>query len=198
MQSKICGKRRNMETEMREYSDAPFVKRGIAYVIDAIIAVMPAIVMYVIFAGEIRTLAPVYYPAPVIGAVSMVDLPVEVNKSVSIVKDDEGIITTSNHTMTADAMRALSVLVIVFYVGYSAFCTALYDGRTVGKKIMHLRVVTDRETKPLKAYLLREILGKIIINSTVIIPVISVVMAIIMPKKKTIHDFIGGTRVIEE
>ena len=181
----------------KEYINAPVIKRGVAFVIDALMAFLPALVMYLVFTGTYQGLAPLYYPAPVIGAVSMIDLPPAVNEEISIVESDEGgVISTTNYSMTATLCRALSVVVIVFYVGYSAFCTILYDGKTIGKKLMGLKVVTDGETKLTKALVLREVLGKIVLNTTVIVPVISLVMAVVAPKKKTIHDYIGKTRVV--
>lgn len=183
----------------KEYVNAPFLKRGVAFVIDALMAFIPALVMYFIFAKSNIGLTPVYYPAPIIGGISMIDLPKEVNESVSIVESDEGgVISTTNYSMTATLCRTLSVVVIIFYVGYSAFCTILYDGKTIGKKLMRLKVVTDGEENLTKALALREIVGKIVINSTVIVPVISLVMALAAPKRKTIHDYIGKTRVVED
>ncbi|MFQ9932880.1 MAG: RDD family protein [Lachnospiraceae bacterium] len=183
----------------KEYVNAPFVKRGLAFVIDAVVAFLPALVVYFIFTGTYSGLTPLYYPAPVIGAVSMIDLPVAVNEKVSTVTSDEGgIISETNYSIPATGSRMLSVFVIIFYVGYSTFCTALYDGRTVGKKLMRLRVIPEDGEKPLKAYLLRELLGKVIINSTIIVPVISLFMALFAPKRKTVHDYIGRTRVVAE
>ena len=183
----------------KEYVSASFIKRGFAFVIDAVVAFLPALVMYLIFTGTYSGYTPLYYPAPVIGAVSMVDLPVVVNEKVSMVKSDEGgIVSETNYSMPATGSRMLSVLVIIMYVGYGTFCTLMYDGKTVGKKLMKLRVIPEDDEAPLKSYLLREVLGKVIINSTVIIPVVSLFMAMFAPNKKTVHDYIGKTRVISE
>lgn len=181
----------------KEYVNAPIIKRGVAFVIDALMAFLPALVMYIVFTGSYHGLAPLYYPAPVIGGISMIDLPPAVNEEISLVEsDDGGVISTTNYSMTATLCRALSVVVIIFYVGYSAFCTILYDGKTIGKKLMGLKVVTDGDVKLTKALVFREVVGKILLNSTVVVPVISLVMAVVAPKKKTIHDYIGKTRVV--
>lgn len=183
----------------KEHKNASFIKRGIAFVIDALMAFLPALIVYILFTGTYSGYTPLFYPTPLIGAVSMVDLPVVVNEKVSHVTSDEGgTISNTNYSMPATASRMLSVAVIIIYVGYSAFCTAMYDGRTIGKKFMRLRVIPEDDEKPLKAYLLRELLGKVVINSTIIVPVISIVMAAVAPKRKTIHDYIGKTRVISE
>lgn len=183
----------------KEYVDAPFVKRGIAFVIDAAMAFLPALVVYILFTGGFRGYTPLYYPAPLIGAVSMVDLPVAVNEKVSTVTTDEGgTISRTNYSMVATGSRLLSVVVIIMYVGYGTFCTIVYDGKTIGKKLMKLRVVPEDDGKMTKAFLLRELLGKVVVNSTVIVPVVSVFLALFGKNKKTVHDYIGKTRVVME
>ncbi len=183
----------------KEYVNAPFFRRGIAFVIDAAMAFLPALVVYILFTGGYKGLAPVYYPAPIIGAVSMVDLPVEVNEKVSHVTTDEGgTISTTNYSMTATGARLLSVVVIVMYVGYGTFCTIVYDGKTIGKKFMKIKVVSENEEKMTKSFLLRELLGKVVVNSTVVVPAVSVFMAAFGKDKKTVHDYIGKTRVVME
>ncbi len=178
---------------------APAYKRGIAFLVDAIIAFLPALVMYIIFTGTYTGYTPAFYPAPVIGAVSMIDLPVEVNDSVNTIKTDLGGVSTGhNVSLYATGMRALSVLMIVFYVGYAAFCTVMYDGRTIGKKFMGIRVIPEDGESFNKAILLRELLGKVVINSTVIVPVISIIIMLITKDGKAIHDYIGKTRVVED
>lgn len=181
----------------KEYVNASFLKRGIAFVIDAIMAFLPALVVYFIFTGSYSGYTPLFYPAPVIGAVSMIDLPVLVDRSVSTIESDEGgVISRTNYSMPATGARMLSVFVIIIYVGYGTFCTAMYDGRTIGKKLMRLRVVPEDEAKPTRAYLLRELVGKVLVNSTIIVPVVSLFMVLFTPNKKSVHDYIGKTRVI--
>lgn len=181
----------------KEYVNAPFVKRGIAFVIDAAMAFLPALVVYIIFTGGFKGYTPLYYPAPLIGAVSMVDLPVEVNEKVSHVTTDEGgTISTTNYSMVATGSRLLSVVVIVVYIGYGTFCTIVYDGKTIGKKLMKLKVVPDSNEKMTKSFLLRELLGKVVVNSTVIVPVVSVFLVLFGKDKRAVHDYIGKTRVI--
>lgn len=183
----------------KEYINASLVKRGVAYIIDIIVAFAPALVVYIIFTGTYSGLTPLYYPAPVVGAVSMADLPVAVDERVSTVTtDDGGIVTTHNYSTSATAARMLSVAVIIMYVGYSAFCTVMYDGKTVGKKFMHIKTVSTGDYGFTKAMLFREIIGKIIINSTVIVPVLSIFTILFTKERKAIHDFIGKTRVVED
>lgn len=194
---RISGRwRGNMD---KEYINAPFVKRGIAFVIDAAMAFLPALVVYIIFTGAFLGYTPLYYPAPLIGAVSMVDLPVKVNDKVSNVTTDEGgTVSRTNYSMVATGSRMLSVVVIIMYVGYGTFCTIVYDGKTIGKKLMKLKVIPENDDKMSKAFLLRELLGKVVVNSTVIVPVISVFLVLFGKEKKAVHDYIGKTKVVIE
>lgn len=189
----------NVEEVNKEYDKAPFIKRGFAFIIDAVMAFLPALVVYFIFTGTFTGYTPLYYPAPVIGAVSMIELPAVVNEKVSTVETDKGgVVTNNNYSMVATGSRMLSVFVIIFYIGYGTFCTLVYDGKTIGKKLMKLRVVSDGNENVTKAYIMREVLGKVIINSTVVVPVISIIMVLFMPRGKAVHDIIGKTRVISE
>lgn len=183
----------------KEYVNAPFVKRGIAFVIDAAMAFLPALVVYILFTGGFKGYTPLYYPAPLIGAVSMVDLPVVVNEKVSNVTTDEGgTISRTNYSMAATGSRMLSVAVIIMYVGYGTFCTVVYDGKTIGKKLMKLKVIPEDDGKMTKAFLLRELLGKVVVNSTVVVPAVSLIMVLFSGNKKAVHDYIGKTRVVME
>lgn len=183
----------------KEYVNAPFVKRGIAFIIDAAMAFLPALVVYILFTGGFKGYTPLYYPAPLIGAVSMVDLPVEVNEKVSNVTTEQGgTISTTNYSMVATGSRMLSVVVIIMYVGYGTFCTLVYDGKTIGKKLMKLKVIPENDGEMTKAFLLRELLGKVVVNSTVIVPVVSVFIVLLGKNKKAVHDYIGKTRVVAE
>lgn len=192
---------------------SPILKRMGAFVIDAIVAIIPALTMYLIFAGSFKTWAPVYYESPIIGAVSMYDLPLEVHEAVNTIEHPDGTSHEEyNVSFGATVCRIMSVFCIVFYVLYSTFCAYIFDGQTVGKKIMKLRMIVpmdedapeDEEQK--KEYekkintriFRREVLGKVVLNSVPIFPIISVFTMIFTKDRLTIHDMIGKTRVVEE
>lgn len=181
----------------KEYYNAPFVKRGVAFLIDGFVAFLPALVMYIIITGGFTGYTPAFYPAPIFGAVSMVDLPIATNDKLNIMETDQGG-TTEYHNVSlyATGARALSVFVILFYVGYQAFALVVYEGKTVGKKLMGIKVIKEDGNKIDKGYLIREVGGKVLLNSTIIVPVISVITILVTPKRKAIHDMISGTRVV--
>ena len=64
---------------------------------------------------------------------------------------------------------------------------------------MHLKVVPEDENRKFGiTILLREGVGKILLNSIPIIPVISIFTILFTPSHKAIHDYIGKTRVLEQ
>lgn len=192
---------------------APVVKRTLAFLIDAVVAIIPALTMYLVFAGGFKTWAPVYYESPIIGAVSMYDLPGEVNEAVNTITHQDGTTHTEyNVSFGATICRLMSVFSIAFYVFYSTFCAYIFDGQTVGKKFMKLRMIVPmneetpedevqkkaREKKINIRIFLREVIGKVLINSIPIFPIISLFTMIFTKNRLTIHDMIGKTRVVEE
>ena len=112
----------------------------------------------------------------------------------------------------ASVCRFLSVFVIVFYVFYSTFCAYIFDGKTVGKKIMGLRMILrdpgeePEEEEKKKEWqkkndmniFKREVLGKVLLNSIPISPVISFFTMLFTKDRLTLHDMIGKTIVVRE
>ena len=75
-------------------------------------------------------------------------------------------------------------------------CVYLFDGMTAGKYLMGIQVAGRSGRCSAKNILLRELLGKVVLNSTIIIPLISFIMMLVTPRHYTIHDLIGQTRVV--
>ena len=191
---------------------APDLKRIAAFLIDAVVAFIPALTMYILFTGSYSGWTPIWYESPVIAAVSMTDLPPQVNESLNTFENGDGnTYTDYNVSFSATVCRILSVISIVFYVFYSTFCAYIFDGKTVGKKLMGLRmIVRDSGQEPEdeaekeawnkknnKHIFIREVLGKVLLNSIPIFPIISFFTMIITKNGITLHDLIGKTWVIE-
>jgi len=192
---------------------APILKRVAAFLIDAVAAFIPALAMYLVFTGSYAGWTPIWYESPVIAAVTMFDLPLQVNESLNTFDNGDGSTHTEyNVSFSATVCRVVSVLAIVFYVFYSAFCAYIFDGQTVGKKLMGLRILIRGSTdipedeeerqkwkkKNDKCLFVREILGKILLNSIPIFPIISFFTMIFTKDRLTMHDMIGKTCVVEE
>lgn len=200
-----------MELE-REYFSANIVKRGMAFLIDAIVSFLPAFIMFFVFTGAIFHESAVLYPFPLIGTATLaISLTSEVNEAVNtengiyLLRDDdqyENVVSTNssryNVALYATASRMLAVISVVFYCIYSAACVLMYNGKTVGKKLMNINVVNlDKNRSNKKSFVLREVIGKIVLNSIPVVPVISIVTIIFTKKHLAIHDIIGKTQVVE-
>lgn len=184
-------------------------RRIIAFLMDTIVAFVPALVFLLIFSTSIAKAAPALYACPIIGSLSLTNIPEDVNNYMNNMVDasddttaddlkDENTRGVRNVSFMATACRILSVFVILFYIGYSACCTYLFDGVTVGKHFMHLKVTTEKDEDNLtKAIIFREVIGKILINSIPIVPIISVFTILFTPSHKAVHDYIGKTKLIE-
>ena len=182
---------------------APVLKRIAAFLIDAVVAFIPVLVMYLAFTGSYVGWTPIWYESPAIAAVSMIDLPEEVNEKLNTFdNEDGGTYQEYNVSFGASVCRFLSVFVIVFYVFYSTFCAYIFDGKTVGKKIMGLRMILrdpgeEPEEEDMNIFK-REVLGKVLLNSIPIFPVISFFTMLFTKDRLTLHDMIGKTIVVRE
>jgi len=200
-----------MQTDRLNFS-ANILKRFVAFIMDGIIAFLPAFIMIFIFTGNVTHKAPLFYPCPLIGGTTLaITLPVEVNDALntengiylfngnSSDQSTQGVQRNYyNVSFWATSLRIISVLCVVFYIGYAAFCTVLYDGKTVGKKLMGIRVIhLDKQQKLTKALIIREVIGKIVVNSIPIVPVISIFTILFTPKHQAIHDIIAKTQAVE-
>ena len=192
---------------------APVLKRIGAFLIDAIVAFIPALTMYVIFTGGYSGWTPIWYESPGIAAVTMYDLPGEVHEALNTFENNDGSTYEEyNVSFGASVCRVMSVLVIAFYVFYSTFCAYIFDGKTVGKKLMGLRMVRkDPGTEPKQeeekkkwqkknawGIFRREVLGKVLLNSIPVFPVVSFFLMLFTKNRMTLHDMMGQTCVIED
>ena len=177
---------------------ASLIKRGIAFLIDCLIAVIPVVLISFIILQEIPKEAIITSPAPILGLADIYDVPFAVSDALNIIDNGDGTSyeVPRNVSFTATAIRMATWFSLVFYVLYTTFCTYLFD-KTVGKRLMNLEVVHCGNKKTIVWCLLRETLGKIILNTTLIVPIISVVMALCTKKHRTVHDIISNTMVVE-
>lgn len=93
----------------------------------------------------------------------------------------------------------LGQLSVLFFVLYQPVSLALWKGQSIGKRLLNLRVVSkDGRQLNTGAFLSREILGRTVVNTLTLglSSAISFLWALFSPERRTIHDEIGGTRVI--
>lgn len=94
----------------------------------------------------------------------------------------------------AEFISIIVCLVIVFF--YSLLCEIFNNGQTVGKHVMHLRVVKVDGSEPtIGSYLLRWILSPIDISFG---GGIGLIVILVSKNRQRIGDIAGGTMVIKE
>ncbi len=188
-----------------------YIKRRLgAFIVDVVAASLPLIVClllintmlplkydtdYILEYNGYAYFAPLLYESPALGVVSMLDVPL---KTITImdttVNTSGGRTVASNYSMGATAMGLFAFLTPVYFLAYGAICTCLYDGSSVGRRIFKLRVIADNGGK--KPLIIREVVGKILLNSIPIIPLISVFTILFRKDGKAVHDIISKTSVI--
>lgn len=187
---------------------AGFFRRILAFGLDMVVAFLPAFVIMLIFSPRISLSTPLYYPAPIFGTLTLLELPKDVNSYMNNLVYSSDDITQEelktndspqghNVSFSATFARIISVFVILFYIAYSTFATVMYNGMTIGKYFLRLKVIDQNGAASEKPLLIREIIGKVILNSTVILPVISLFTILFTREHKAIHDMISKTRVVE-
>jgi len=92
----------------------------------------------------------------------------------------------------------LANLGLAFYLLYSLVCSLLLKGQTIGKKLMRIKIRksnADPATRGSVFY--REFLGKILLNSIPIIPIISIFTILFTREHKALHDMLADTIIAE-
>jgi uncharacterized RDD family membrane protein YckC len=91
----------------------------------------------------------------------------------------------------------LIFLAFLSQFGYFAFFETIWNGRTPGKKWIHLRVITD-SGRPVGAQeaILRNLMR--IVDSLPSIYAVAIITSLISPQNKRVGDYLAGTVVIQE
>lgn len=162
--------------DQHELDYAPLPNRMIALAIDTVIACMPTQLLT-------RAIFAFFMPfTPVPGIMSLMLDPIQ-NSSSEAVR----------------SKMVYGVFALAFFVLYQVVCLLLLKGQTVGKLITKIKVVRlDGSPLRLTDILARETLGKLILNgiSFGIASLVSFVWCLVSKEHKTVHDVIGGTRVV--
>lgn len=161
--------------EKYELHFAPLPNRIIAFIIDALIASLPiALLTRAFFAFFIMPFMPVVI-------LSMAT------------------VTAYTSSPNLQSERIYGTLALAFYVLYPIISLLLLKGQTVGKLVMKIKVVRqDGSPLRLTDILARETLGKLFVNgiSFGIASLVSFIWSLVSNQHKTVHDVIGGTRVV--
>lgn len=191
-----------------------------AFAIDVLIAVLPAsIVAFMVGLAALPFLLIIAAPSPLAGAslylgfhafTVMDSVGVAVQQGMSQTIDSTGVIMgevgRQNYQemfQTANRLsplpRYLSIMALLFYLLYVPVCTLFLRGQTLGKRLMRIQVRQNgNQTVRRSALFFREFLGKLLLNSIPIVPLISLFTLLLTKEHKTLHDMLADTTVTEE
>jgi len=163
-------------------------RRLSAYLIDAIIAALPLFVLEILLNNIIASIgALMAYPAP--GIALYVSIAAAAYTDFS---------TTSGNAVYYNRDFIASVVCIIFYMLYSLIFTLIFKGQTIGKKLMSIRVCSsDTSNATFGRIFTREFVGKVLLNSIPLLPIISLFTLILTKEHKTLHDMLADTIVVE-
>lgn len=178
---------------------APFWKRCLAFIIDSLIAFLPSLAIMLIFSFNQVYTVPLTYSSPLAGVYLIKDMPLEMDDYLNTFENEDGsTYTTRNVSLSASFFRSITFLSVAFFALYATFCTVIFEGMTVGKRLLRIKVVCiDQTLKLSKSLIIREFAGKVLLNTIPIIPLISVFTVIFTSNHLAIHDMIAKTKVIE-
>ena len=186
-------------------------KRVYAYLIDALIAVIPVFVLGIIL---LKTIVLSYilfiaYPSPLVGTFTVASYATfetltssEISEKTFTIDEtisndvQENTIVSSANEKPSFVVSAFFIAGTGFYLLYSLICTLLLKGQTIGKKIMKIKVKrSDTAAAGNGNIFLRECIGKVLINSVLIIPLVSFFTILLTHEHKALHDMLSGTIV---
>lgn len=184
-------------------------RRLCAYALDAVIAVIPALILSLV----IGTIALPYllfitYPSPAAGASAYLGYSAYESYSTYEVTSNSEIEGNGGRAFSQEIWKdgrkpGLSISIsavfgLLFYLFYSLGCTLLLRGQTIGKKFLHIKVKhSNTEPATRGAILCREFIGKLILNSIPIVPLISFFTILFTKEHRALHDMLAGTIVID-
>lgn len=106
---------------------------------------------------------------------------------------------TTESELQALAMQQQIAVIIMFstlVILYFAGLPSLWNGKTLGKSLLNLRVVnTDGDTPDFAALLLRNVIGYFASVATLLG---GFIIAFFDEERRTLHDRLAGTRVIKD
>ncbi|MDF2909145.1 MAG: hypothetical protein K0Q56_25 [Sporolactobacillus laevolacticus] len=177
-------------------------KRLCAFLIDSLIAVLPASIASLFIGG---LAAPILllilsYSSPALGVLIYAGTGAYyTEQTTTVVYDDHTVKhTTYDSNKPSTLIVTTSYAVIFFYLFYALICTWLMNGQTLGKKLLRIHVRAATAVPATRTTLfIREFLGKVLINSIPFVPLVSLFTVLFTKENKSLHDLLAGTIVTE-
>ncbi|MCO7127992.1 RDD family protein [Sporolactobacillus shoreicorticis] len=174
-------------------------KRLCAFLIDSVIAVLPALLFFLLskIAAPVLFVLIFFYASPAAGLSMYVGANAFYQETSTTVSDGQNVVTEDRTIGKPSVpMTVFGYLSIAFYLFYALICSWLLHGQTLGKKLMHIRVrAATAEPASKRTIFYREFLGKVLINSIPIVPLASLFTLLFMKEHKTLHDMLADTIV---
>lgn len=199
-----------IETGQQDQHLANPGRRLSAYFIDALIAVLPAFVVTSILGSTILScFLLIMYPSPLAGAsiytsyasyqeFSVIESRSYSPNSVSTVPEASREIVQANVNKPSPLSVAAALFALAFFLLYSLAATLVFRGQTIGKKLMYIKVRRSNTGPVTKGGIFsRELLGKILINSIPLVPLISIFTILLTKEHKALHDMLADTIVVD-
>lgn len=178
-------------------------KRLCAFLIDSIIASIPSFIVTLIIGTAVVPFIfmILFYSTPALSlSVYTASASFSQDESYATITDAKGQVvkTQIEHSgnKPASSLIYIGIAGIIFYLFYALLSTWLLKGQTLGKKLMCIKVrssMTDPVSKGTIFY--REFLGKVLINSIPLVPLISIFTVLFTKEHKALHDMLADTIV---
>lgn len=189
-------------SEKSGYTPASLGKRIMAFIIDYVLSLVPLILLCAMEATRtaILLVSSLMIFNPVLPAFLIFSLSPQERYFLSYSGSGvQGVFAYSPHVIY---IRILLILLgFIFFWLYGTLAMTLMKGRTVGMRLMGIRVVKkDRSAlKPIDI-IVRQFVGKVLLAGITsnISYIVSLFWAIFSKANNTIHDKLAGTMVIEE
>ncbi|HHW47309.1 MAG TPA: DUF1700 domain-containing protein [Clostridiaceae bacterium] len=189
-------------------------RRLFAYVIDEVISVLPVLIIAFTITRNLAlpNMMFLIYPSPLPGASiylsysAYTSLTERSSSGVirTYVATKNGSTKTISETNSTNSARPkllgslIAYFGLAFYLFYSLACALLFKGQTIGKKIMRIRIrKSNADPATGSTIFYREFLGKILLNSIPIIPIISIFTILFTREHKALHDMLADTIIVE-
>lgn len=174
-------------------------RRLCAYFIDAVIASLPASILACTLRNAIVPfMLLITYPFPSIAfsiSTSTAAFSIYRAAEYTVVGANSGLVLNSSEQRL---IFTFAVLSMAFYIFYSLSTSLLFEGQTVEKKFMHIKVCHSDTSQATAGYIFsREFLGKVLINSIPFLPIILIFTILFTKEHKALHDMLADTIVAE-
>ncbi|MCM8900038.1 RDD family protein [Caldicoprobacter algeriensis] len=181
------------------YPIAPLGKRVVAFIIDYILSLIPLVLLLIGKTPEsvILLTSPIMMYNPMV-LVFLISRAFILNHSASA---GSGVILSYTEPGINAVHIVLTLACFVFFWLYSTLCMIIMKDRTIGMRLMNIKVVKRDRTalRPIDVFV-RQFIGKVLLATMTssLSYIISFFWAVFSKTNNTVHDKLAGTLVVED